>query len=105
MLDQQRALGAAGVEVPVLGVERDGEQALLAPLEAAPAAVGEFELGRAVALEHVDDFFVEMALRRRRFSRRDLEDEHVGEIAAALQVHRRAVDAVARPGAVSTSNR
>ena len=61
------------------------------------AAVRELELRAAVPLEHVDDLFVEMALRRGRVAGRDLEHEHVGEVAAALQVHRRAVDAVARP--------
>ena len=50
------------------------------------------------AFEHVDHFFVEMPLRRRRAAGRDVEHEHVGEIAAALEMHRRALDAVARPG-------
>ena len=95
--DDKRALGAAGVEVAVPGVERDGEQAFFAPLKTAATAVGEFELGRAMAFKHIDDFFVEMPLRRRRLARRDIEHEHIGEIAAALEVHRRAVDAVTRP--------
>src|SRR5579862_3432994 len=83
--------------MPVLGVERDGEQAFLAPFKAAAAAIGEFKLGRAVAFQNVDDFFVEVTLRARRFARRNLKDEHVGEIAAPLQMHRRTVDAEARP--------
>ncbi len=95
--DQERALGAAAVEVPMLGVERDGEQALLAPFKRTAAAVGEFELRRAVAFKNVDDFFVEVPLRRGRFAAGDLEHEHIGEVAAARQMHRGAVDAVARP--------
>ena len=95
--DQKRALGAAAVEVPVFGIERNGEQALGAPFEAALGAVGHFDLGRAGAFEHIDDFFVEVPLRRRGAAGRDVEHEHVGEIAAALEMHRRAVDAVARP--------
>ena len=93
----ERALAAAAVEMPVSGIERDGEQAFRAPFETAAAAVGEFDLGRAVAFEHVNDFLVEMPLRRGRFARRNLQDEHVGEVAASLQMHRRALDAIARP--------
>ena len=95
--DEQRALAAAGVEMAVLGVERDGEQAARAPLEAALLAVGELDLRAAGAFEHVVDVLVEVALRRGRAAGRDVEHEHVGEIAAALEVQGRALDAVARP--------
>jgi hypothetical protein len=95
--DDQRALAPAGVEVAVAGVERDGEQAARAPFEAALGAVGEFELGRAAALEHVADVLVEMALRQRRFAGRNVEHEHAGEIAAPFHVHGAALHAVARP--------
>ena len=95
--DEQRALGAAAVEVPVFGIERNGEQALGAPFETALRSVGHFDLGRAMAVEHIDDLFVEVPLRRRRAAGRDVEHEHVGKIAAALEMHRRAVNAVARP--------
>ena len=42
--NKKRALGAAAVEVAVLGVKRNSEQTLGAPFEAAAAAVGEFKL-------------------------------------------------------------
>ena len=96
--DQERALGAAAVEMAIAGIKRNREQAFFAPFEGAPAAVGEFELRRAMTLEHVNDFFVEMPLRRRRSAGADGEQKHIGEIAAALEMNRRAVDVVARPG-------
>ena len=95
--DEQRPLAPAGVEVAVLGVERNGEQRLRPPFKAAFAAVGKFELRRAGALEHIVDVFVEVALRRGRAAWRDVEQEHVAEVAAALQVHGGAFDAIARP--------
>ncbi len=95
--DEQRALAPAAVEMTVLRVERDREQAARTPFEALLAAVGELDLGRAGAFEHADHVFVEVALRRRRAAGRYLEKKHVGEVAAALEMHRRGFDAGARP--------
>jgi hypothetical protein len=93
----QRALAPASVEMPVLGVERNREQAARAPFEAALAAVAELELRAARPLEDVNDLLVEMPLRRGGGAGRNVDQEHVGEVAAALEMHRGAVDAVARP--------
>ena len=96
--DEQRAALATAVKVPVLRVHRNREQAARPPFEAALRAVGEFDLGRARAFEHVDDFFVEMPDRRRRPAGRQFEQEHAGEIAAPVQMTGRALHAEARPG-------
>ena len=95
--NEERALAPAAVEVAMPGVERDREQAARAPFEALLAAVGEFDLGRAGAFEDADHVLVEVALRRGRAARRQVEHEHVGEVAAALEMHRRRFDAGARP--------
>jgi hypothetical protein len=96
--NKERPLAAAGVEVAVLGVERNGKKARGAPFEAAAAAIGQFELRRAVALQHVNDFFIEVPLRCSRFARCDVENKHVGEIAATLEMNGCAVDAIPWPG-------
>src|SRR5262249_34704918 len=82
-------------EVPVFCVERNGKEAARAPLEAALLAVGELELRAARAFEHVVDVLVKVALRRGRAAGQDVDHEHVGEVAAALEVHGGALDAVA----------
>src|SRR5262249_59137424 len=69
-----------------------------AAFEAAAAAVAQFELRRAVALQHVNDFFIEVPLRRGRFAGCDVENKHVGEIAATLEMNGCAVDAIPWPG-------
>jgi hypothetical protein len=95
--DEQSALAARTVEMPVLGVQRNREQALGPPFEAALDAILELDLRRARPLEHVVDVLVEVTLRRRRSARRDVEQEHVGEVAAADEMHRGALHAEARP--------
>ena len=95
--DEQGALAAAGVEVAMLGVQRNGEEALGAPFEAALRAVSHFDLGRAGALQHVIDVLIEMALGLGGAARRQVQQEHVAEVAAALQMHGGALDAKARP--------
>src|ERR1700719_5425006 len=79
------------------GVERDREQAARPPFEALLAPVGKLDLGRAGPLEYIDHVLIEMTLRRGRAARWDVEHEHVGEVAAALEMHRRRLDASARP--------
>src|SRR5260370_30105829 len=86
--NKKRAFGAAAVEVAVLGVKRNSKQTLGAPFEAAAATVGEFQLRRAVALQHADDLFVKVPLRRGRFAGSNVENKHIGEIAAAREMHR-----------------
>src|ERR1700730_11262516 len=79
------------------GVERDREQAARPPFEALLAPVGKLDLGRAGPLEYIDHVLIEMTVRRGRPARWYVEHEHIGEIAAALEMNRRRLDAVARP--------
>ena len=55
------------------------------------AAVGEFDLRAPVTFEHVEHVLVEVALRHGRSGGGDVEQQHAGEIAAALQMHRGAL--------------
>ena len=57
----------------------------------------EFELRAAGAFEDVHDFFVEVPLRCGGAAGRDIEYEHVGEVAAALEVAGGSLDAEAWP--------
>ena len=95
--DQQRALAARAVEVAMPGVERNREQAFRAPFEGSLGAVREFDLRRAGAFEHVDHVFVKVLLGQRRLARPDVEDEHVGEVAASLQMDSCTLYAITRP--------
>src|SRR5205085_5273847 len=52
----------------------------------------------AVARQHVDDFFIEVLLRRTPPGRWKIEHEYGYEVAAALEIGNGAVDAEARPG-------
>ena len=52
------------VEMAMARIERDREQAARSPFEASLAAVGELDLGRAGAFQHIDHILIEMALRR-----------------------------------------
>src|SRR3984893_11906878 len=79
------------------GVERDREQAARPPFEALLAPVGKLDLGRAGPLEYIDHDLIEMTLRRGRAARWDVEHEHIGKVAAALEMNRRRLDAVAWP--------
>jgi len=95
--DDQCAVAAAAVEVAVLGIERDREHTARTPFEAAPGSVAEFELRAAGALQHIDHLLVEMPLRDGRAAGQDFEQEHVGEVAAALEMAGRSFDSKARP--------
>src|SRR5215831_26732 len=95
--DDERALATAAVEVTMLGVERDCKEALRPPLEALLAAIAEFELRAPASLENVDHLLVEVALRGGRTPGRDVEQKHIGEVAATLEMHRRRPDVVAWP--------
>src|SRR5581483_2053447 len=76
------------VEKAILLVERYGEKAAWSPFEAVLHARGGFDLGRAMARQHVEHFLVQMMLRRTGAPRRKLDDEHIDEVAAACGVYR-----------------
>src|SRR5579863_9458043 len=95
--DQQRPLPSAGVEEPVPGIKRNCKQAPRPPFKAVFLALREFDLRTAPSLQDVDHFFVKMTLGRARRARTDLDQEHVAEIAAPLEMQRRALHADAEP--------
>ena len=95
---EARGLGARAVEVLVMGVERQGEEALGAPLEAVLLAVMGLDRGAAMAREDVDHLFEEMALRRGLAAGCDIDDEYGDEIAPPLEVHQRAIGIEPGPG-------
>src|SRR5579863_151358 len=95
--DQQRPLPSTGIEEPVFGVERYRKEASRPPFKAVLLALREFDLRTAPALQDVDHFFVKMTLGRARRARTDLDQEHVAEIAAPLEMQRRALYAEAGP--------
>src|SRR5437870_8889409 len=68
------------------------------PLKGVPLARRRFDARAAPSGEDVDDFLVEMPLRRGLAARRDLDDLHVDEIASPGEVRERAVCFEARPG-------
>src|SRR5262249_32179992 len=84
--DQKRSFGAAAIEVTILCVERDCEQAGRAPFEAAPLAVRQLELRTSPPLDDVDDLLEHVALRDGRLSRRQIVEQHVAEVAAAIEM-------------------
>ena len=71
----------AAVDHTVTGVERDGEQAALLPLEMHLTLLfaGGPKFGGADALDNVNQFFVEMVLRIESGAGRNLADVHSGE--------------------------
>jgi hypothetical protein len=88
---------AAAVEMLVANIERQGEQASRTPFEASGLARGELDPGAAIAAHDMHHLLVEMLLRRRLAAGRDLQQEHRDEVAAALEMDDRAVDAESRP--------
>ena len=85
--DDSGALAPRAVEMPVLGIQGNREQAARAPFEALSSSVGKFDLGRAGALQHVDHVLVKVALRGGGAAGRNIEHEHICKIAAARQMH------------------
>jgi hypothetical protein len=61
------------------------------------AASGGLDRRAAVPVEHVEDFLVQVALRRGGARGRYVQHEHVEEIAAAFQMHGGGIDRVAVP--------
>src|SRR5437763_5879547 len=94
---QAGTLPAAGVEMLVAGIERQREQALWSPFEAVLASIAGLDRRAAVARQHVDDFFIEVLLRRAPPGRWKIQHEDGYEVAAALEMGDGAVDAEPRP--------
>ncbi len=90
------ALRPGSVEVPVRYIERQREQAVRTPFERTSFAF-EFDLGAAVAGQHVDHFLIEMPLRSRLSAGRQVDDKDRHEVAAALEVNEGRGDIHARP--------
>src|SRR5215469_5530094 len=97
--DRDQAGGARSrqIEVAVGGVERHGEEALLAPLERA-GAPRRLDCRAARAAEHVDDLLEEVTLGLRLPTWWKLEDVHVEEVATSLDQRVGAGCAQPRPG-------
>ena len=90
--------GAAGaIEVLVLGVQRQGEQAFRPPFETVGLPVMGFHGRAAMALEDVEHLLIEMLLGVRRAAGLDVDDEHGEEISPPLEMDEGAIGAEARP--------
>ncbi len=106
-IDRDRRIGRARqpyrlepriVENLILAVERDREQSLGAPFEAAGLAVRQPYGGRAVADQDIEKGLVEMPQRTRLAPRRDLDHVIGHEVAGAVSVGKAAARVVAIPG-------
>jgi hypothetical protein len=85
------------VKVLIPGIQRDGEETPLMPLEALFGAVFLPEGGRSTTFEDIDEFLEEMSLRIETFSRRDAADKGIVLVPAALQIDKGSVTSLSFP--------
>src|SRR5689334_13235790 len=91
--DDARLAVALAVEVLIIGIEWNGEEAALLPLEALLRPVFLPHRRRAAPFEDIDQFLEEMALRAQTLSRRDAAYVSVVEITRAFEIDEDAVAA------------
>ncbi len=94
---QPRALRARAIEMLIFRVERDREQRVRPPFEGMLLAVRRFDLGRAVPVQYIDDFLVQMMHLVRFRAGQKLEAEDRDKIVAPFHKAHRAVHAVPVP--------
>jgi hypothetical protein len=80
-------LGPRGVEVLVVGVQGDGEQAAPLPLEVVPGVLAQPHLGGPPAAEHVHELLEHVPQGAELAAGRDLAHPGVVGAAGAVQVH------------------
>ena len=95
--EQPRRLVALAVEVLVMHVQRDRNEAPFLPLEGLLGAVVVPDGGGAAALHHQDQLLVEVAHGVQTLPRRDLDDVGAGGIARSLHIEEGPVTAHAVP--------
>src|SRR5262249_31337773 len=92
-----RRLAAAGVEMLIVGVDRNCKHASRSPLEGMLLAVSLPDRGRAIALGDVDHLLIEMFLRLRLTARRDLANVRVVSAAGTVKNNERTGNAFQVP--------